>query len=51
MAAFNAARIRNIPAEMVLFPEENHWILKPQNNIFWHRTFYAWLDAQLKVEN
>ncbi|MDR0729387.1 MAG: S9 family peptidase [Prevotellaceae bacterium] len=48
MAAFNAARIRNVPAEMVLFPEENHWILKPQNNIFWHRTFYAWLDKWLK---
>ncbi|MDR1680486.1 MAG: prolyl oligopeptidase family serine peptidase [Prevotellaceae bacterium] len=51
MAAFNAARIRNIPAKMVLFPEENHWILKPQNNIFWHRTFYAWLDEQLKMGN
>jgi dipeptidyl aminopeptidase/acylaminoacyl peptidase len=50
MAAFNAARIRNIPAEMVLFPEENHWILKPQNNIFWHRTFYAWLDKWLKPD-
>jgi dipeptidyl aminopeptidase/acylaminoacyl peptidase len=50
MAAFNAARIRNIPAEMVLFPEENHWILKPQNNIFWHRTFYAWLDKWLKEQ-
>jgi dipeptidyl aminopeptidase/acylaminoacyl peptidase len=48
MAAFNAARIRDIPAEMVLFPEENHWILKPQSNIFWHRTFYAWLDKWLK---
>ncbi|MDR0582142.1 MAG: S9 family peptidase [Prevotellaceae bacterium] len=50
MAAFNAARIRNLPAEMVLFPEENHWILKPQNNIFWHRTFYAWLDKWLKEQ-
>ncbi|MDR3350643.1 MAG: S9 family peptidase [Prevotellaceae bacterium] len=50
MAAFNAARIRNLPAEMALFPEENHWILKPQNNIFWHRTFYVWLDKWLKEQ-
>jgi dipeptidyl aminopeptidase/acylaminoacyl peptidase len=48
MAAFNAARLRNIPAEMLLFPDENHWILTPQNNVFWHRSFYAWLDKWLK---
>ncbi len=48
MAAFNAARMRNLPAEMLLFPDENHWILKPQNNVLWHRSFYAWLDKWLK---
>ena len=48
MGAFNAARMRGLPAKMVLFPDENHWTLKPQNNIFWHRTFYDWLDTWLK---
>ncbi len=48
MAAFNAARLRGIPAEMVIFPDENHWILKPQNSILWHRIFFRWLDKWLK---
>jgi dipeptidyl aminopeptidase/acylaminoacyl peptidase len=48
MAAFNSARLHGVPAELVVFPEENHWILKPQNNIFWHRMFYRWLDKSMK---
>ena len=48
MAAFNAAKMLGVPAEMVLFPDENHWILKPQNSIQWNRIFYAWLDKWLK---
>lgn len=46
--AFNAARLRGIPAEMVIFPEENHWILRPQNAILWQRVFFRWLDKWLK---
>ena len=46
--AFNAARLRGIPAEMVIFPDENHWILKPQNAILWQRVFFRWLDKWLK---
>ncbi|MDL2299586.1 S9 family peptidase [Bacteroides sp. OttesenSCG-928-E20] len=46
--AFNAARLRNIPAELLLFPDENHWVLKPQNGILWQRTFFNWLDKWLK---
>ena len=48
MQAFNAARLRGIPAEMLYFPDENHWVLKPQNGILWQRTFYSWLDKWLK---
>ena len=48
MGAFNAARLRGIPAEMLLFPDENHWVLKPQNGILWQRTFFDWLDRWLK---
>ena len=48
MGAFNAARMRGIPAELLIFPDENHWVLKPQNGILWQRTFFGWLDRWLK---
>jgi len=48
MAAFNAAILRGVPAEMLIFPEENHWILQPQNGILWQRVFKQWLDKWLK---
>ena len=48
MAAFNAAKLRGIPAELLIFPDENHWVLKPQNGILWQRTFFRWLDKWLK---
>jgi len=48
MAAFNAAKLRGIPAEMVIFPDENHWILKPQNAVLWQRLFFRWFDRWLK---
>ncbi|MBR2637987.1 MAG: S9 family peptidase [Bacteroidaceae bacterium] len=48
MAAFNAARLKGVPAQLLLFPDENHWVLKPQNGILWQRTFFAWLDKWLK---
>lgn len=48
MMAFNAARLRGVPAEMVVFPDENHWILKPQNAVLWQRVFFRWLDKWLK---
>ena len=48
MGAFNAARMRGIPAELLIFPDENHWVLKPQNGILWQRTYFNWLDRWLK---
>ena len=50
MMAFNAARLRGVPAEMLIFPDENHWVLKPQNAVMWQRVFFRWLDKWLKVE-
>lgn len=43
-SAFTAARLRGVPAQLLLFPDENHWVLKPQNGILWQRTFFRWLD-------
>ena len=48
MQAFNAARMKGIEAELLLFPDENHWVLKPQNGILWQRTYFEWLDRWLK---
>ena len=48
MSAFNAARMKGIEAELLIFPDENHWVLKPQNGILWQRTYFNWLDRWLK---
>ena len=48
MAAFNAAQMMGVPSKLVIFPEENHWILQPQNSLYWHREFYDWLDKWIK---
>lgn len=48
MAAFNAARMLGIPSRFLFFPDENHWVLKPQNGILWQREFKSWLDKWLK---
>jgi len=48
MSAFNAARMRGIEAQLLIFPNENHWVLKPQNGILWQRTYFNWLDRWLK---
>ena len=48
MSAFNAAVLRGVPAEFLYFPDENHWVLSPQNGILWQRTFFNWLDRWLK---
>ena len=48
MSAFNAAQLRGVPSQLLIFPDENHWVLKPQNGILWQRTYFNWLDKWLK---
>lgn len=48
MQAFQAAQLKGIPSRLLLIPDENHWILTPQNSLLWHRVFYEWLDKYLK---
>ncbi len=48
MQAFNAAILLNVPAQFLYFPDESHWVLKPQNGILWQRTFFSWLNKWLK---
>lgn len=46
--AFQAAQLRGIKSKFLYFPDENHWILHPQNAIVWQREFFKWLDETLK---
>lgn len=48
MQAFNAAKMHGLEAEMLVFPDENHWVLQPQNAILWQRVFFRFLDKYLK---
>ena len=48
LEAFTAAQIKGIPSKLLYYPDEGHWVLKPQNGVMWHREFYGWLDEWLK---
>lgn len=48
LQAFNCAQLLGIPSKLLFFPEESHFVLKPQNSILWQREFFAWLDKYLK---
>lgn len=50
MQAFQVAQIKGIPSKFVVFPEENHWVLSPQNGLIWHSEYFDWLDKWLKSE-
>lgn len=45
--AFQAAQLLNIKSRLVLFPDENHWVLKPQNGMTWQNEFFKWLKETL----
>ena len=47
LEAFQAAQLKGIKSRLLFFPEENHWVLEPQNSLLWHREFYAWLKETL----
>ncbi len=48
MEAFTAAQLHNIPSRFLYFPDEGHWVTKPQNSILWQRVFFDWLKTTLK---
>ena len=45
--AFTAAQLKGIRSELLYFPDENHWVLQPQNGLLWQRTFFKWLKETL----
>lgn len=48
LEAYTAARLKNVPARFLSFPDEGHWVLRPQNSLMWQREFFGWLDKWLK---
>ncbi len=48
LGIFTALQRRNIPSRLVVYPDENHWILRPQNSIQWYREVHSWLDRWLR---
>lgn len=48
MAAYNAAKIMGLDARYLYFPDETHWVVRPQNSLLWHRNFIDWFDKYLK---
>jgi len=49
-ALYNVLKAKGVPARLVHFPDENHWGLKPQNALLWHREFRAWLERWIGPE-
>jgi dipeptidyl aminopeptidase/acylaminoacyl peptidase len=47
MGAYGAAQLRHIPSQLLYFPDENHWVLKPQNSVQWYATVEAWMKRWL----
>jgi dipeptidyl aminopeptidase/acylaminoacyl peptidase len=47
MGAYGAAQLRHIPSELLYFPDENHWVLKPQNSVQWYATVEDWMKRWL----
>ncbi len=48
LEAFQAAQLQGIKSKLLYFPEENHWVLSPQNSLVWQREFFKWLDETVK---
>ncbi|MDC0887272.1 S9 family peptidase, partial [Altererythrobacter sp.] len=51
IASFTALQERNVPAKLLVFPGENHWVLGAKNSLQWHRTVFGWLDQWLKEDS
>ena len=48
LAAFTALQQQGVESKLLVFPDENHWVLKPKNSIQWHRTVFDWVGKYLK---
>jgi dipeptidyl aminopeptidase/acylaminoacyl peptidase len=44
LALFNVLQARDVPSQFLMFPDENHWILNPENSLVWHKTVLNWIN-------
>ncbi|KQW86496.1 S9 family peptidase [Brevundimonas sp. Root1279] len=51
LSTFSALQRRGIESKLIVFPNENHWVLKPANSLQWHNEVFGWLDQHLKPAN
>jgi dipeptidyl aminopeptidase/acylaminoacyl peptidase len=51
MGAYGAAQLRHVPSQLLYYPDENHWVLKPQNSVQWYATVEAWMTRWLGKDN
>ncbi|WP_428151761.1 prolyl oligopeptidase family serine peptidase [Brevundimonas sp.] len=51
LSTFTALQRRGIESRLIVFPDENHWVLKPQNSLQWHNEVFHWLDEHLQPED
>lgn len=50
LAVFNILQELGVPSKFLTFPDENHWVLKPENSLFWHETVLEWIDRWTTAE-
>jgi len=48
LEAYTAAQLRGIKTKLLYFPDENHWVVKPQNSVLWQKVFFDWLNETLR---
>ena len=48
LGSFTACQAKGIESQYLRFPDENHWVLKPQNSMLWHKTVFEWLDGHCR---
>lgn len=51
MEAFTAAQVKGVPSRFLYYPDEGHWVQKPQNGVLWHRVFFEWLGRTCEPES
>ena len=49
LECYGVLKAKGVPARLVYFPDENHWVLKPRNSVFWYQEFMGWLERFLKA--
>jgi dipeptidyl aminopeptidase/acylaminoacyl peptidase len=50
MQLFTALKSQKVPSKLVLFPDEGHWVLKPQNTVLWYAQFLDWVGQWTKAQ-